>query len=69
MDARQVLQLLRWKETAEGEMTEHARRSRLSRQSHALVIVIGAQLLGVRRQLIAAHAQLRQQITLPFVAE
>jgi hypothetical protein len=69
MDARQVLQLLRWKESAEGEKTEHERRSPLSRQSGALAIVIGAQLLGVRQQLIAAHAQFRQRLDRPAVTE
>lgn len=65
MDARQVLQLLRWKESAELEMTEHVRQGPFSRQAHAMAIVVGAQLLGVRQRLIAAHAQGRQQ---PMVA-
>ena len=69
MDARQVLTLLRWKEAAEAEMTEHERRSSLSRQSHALAIVIDAQLLGARQQLINAHAQWRQQFVPLLVAD
>lgn len=69
MDARQILRLLRWKEAAEGEMTEHVRHARLSRRSNALAIVVGAQLLAVRHQLIAAQTQLRQQFHMPLAAD